>query len=338
MNKETNTATPAFPASASEGSGLTRTQKRWIGAAVGGIVLFGLPLVYHDVFILHILTLVFFYSIGASSLHLIIRTGHISFGHAAFMGIGGYTCILLVIKAGWPLPLAVIGGVLAAAVVAALIAAPLLRLTGKYFVLVTFLFGEILRMVAVEWISMTGGSEGLFELQKYAPVFRSHTAVYYIALGAAVLGVGICLRILRSEFGRAMDAMREGVQIAECSGVPVVRFKMMTFVIACGLIAFQGGLMTFFIGFISPLSFSMFESLNLVVMNVMGCLTNLAGALIGTVFLIALPELLRDWVELQQIFYGIILIVVMAFLPGGMIEIGVRMRKALVQLWRGGQP
>jgi len=204
-------------------------------------------------------------------------------------------------------------------------------------VLVTFLFGEILRMVAVEWISMTGGSEGLFELQQHAPVFRSHVATYYIALGSAVIGVGICLRILRSEFGRAMDAMREGVQIAECSGVPVVRFKMVVFTIACALIAFQGGLMTFFIGFISPLSFSMFESLNLVVMNVIGCLTNLGGALLGVVFLIALPELLRDWVELQQVIYGLILIIVMAFMPGGMIEIGVRMRAALVRLWRGGQ-
>jgi branched-chain amino acid transport system permease protein len=107
----------------------------------------------------------------------------------------------------------------------------------------------------------------------------------------------------------------------------VLRLKVTIFVIACSLAGIHGALLAQFLHYIDPSSFGMIDSLNLVVMNVIGGMNHLAGPLIGTLFLTVLPELLRSYVELQRVFFGIILIVVMAALPGGMVELAARVRR-----------
>ena len=107
------------------------------------------------------------------------------------------------------------------------------------------------------------------------------------------------------------------------------------FVLACALVGLQGGLLAFFLRYVDPTSFSMNESLSFVVMNVLGGMFSLAGPLIGTVFIVALPELLRGYVELQRVFYGIILIVVMAALPGGIVQIVARLRSLVARRPQG---
>lgn len=299
----------------------------WTVAAVVLAFLVGWPLVAPNPFLLTIGTFIVLNAIGATSLHLIIRTGHISLGHAAFMGVGAYGCVLAVTRFGVPPALGLFVGMSASALLALLIGPVVLRLTGKYFVLVTFLLGEIIRMVFVEWISVTGGSTGISGVPPLHPGLATPTATYYVCLAASVLCVALCARILSSEVGRTIDSVREAERVAECSGVPVTRLKVTIFVLACALVGLQGGLLAFFLRYVDPTSFSMVESLNLVVMNVVGGMYSLAGPLIGTVFIVALPELLRGYVELQRVFFGIILIVVMAALPGGMVEIVARARK-----------
>lgn len=287
------------------------------------------PLLVRQSYIINIGTNCCFFAIGAASLHLIIRTGHVSLGHAAFLGIGGYTTVLLFTKGGWPYPLALTAGVLASGGAALLIGPIILRLTGKYFVLVTFLMGELIRMVFVEWISVTGGAQGITQIPPPHPVFSSGLAYYYLALTVAALVIAFIIRLLNSEIGRAMDAMRQSPNLTECVGVPVVRFKVMIFTIACALVGLQGGLQAPFLRTIEPLTYGPLESLNMVVMNVIGGMTSIVGPLLGTVFLVVLPELLRDYVLMQRIFYGICLIVVMAFLPGGIVELWKRLGRML---------
>ena len=287
------------------------------------------PLLYGNTFVLAMGTLVALTSIGAASLHLIIRTGHVSLAHAGFMGVGAYVCVLLVMRLQVPFAVSLLAGAGAAGALALLIGPIVLRLTGKYFVLVTFLLGEIIRMVFVEWSSMTGGSNGIFGIPDPHPSFANPLAFYYFALLAAVICVGLCARILLSEVGRAMDAVRESERVAQCSGVPVLRLKVIIFVIACGLAGIHGALLAQFLHYIDPTSFGMVDSLNLVVMNVIGGMNHLVGPIIGAIFLTVLPELLRSYVELQRVFFGIILIVVMAALPGGMVELVARLRRIL---------
>ena len=301
----------------------------WPGAALLLVFLVGWPLFAPNPFLFTIATFIVLNAIGATSLHLIIRTGHISLGHAAFMGVGAYCCVLSVTRFGLPPVLGLVIGMAGPALLALVIGPVVLRLTGKYFVLVTFLLGEIIRMVFVEWTSVTGGSNGISGLPPLHPSLASPIAPYYVSVAASIACVALCARILSSEVGRTIDSVREAEKVAECSGVPVIRLKVSIFILACALVGLQGGLLAFFLRYIDPTSFSMVESLNLVVMNVVGGMYSLGGPLIGTVFIVALPELLRGYVELQRVFFGIILIVVMAALPGGMVEIFGRARRLL---------
>lgn len=322
----------AKPAAAQRGRRMS-----WIIGGVLAAIIVLWPLVHANQFLLTMATLIVLTLIGATSLHLVIRTGHVSLAHAAFMGVGGYTCVLTVMKLNFPFVLGLLAGAGASGLLGLLIGPVVLRLTGKYFVLVTFLLGEIIRMVFVEWVSLTGGSNGIFGVPAPHSAVESPVGYYYLSLAAAAICVGLCARILTSEIGRAMDAVRESDRVAECSGVPVIRLKVTVFAIACMLVGVQGALLAHFLRYIDPASFGMVPSLNLVVMNVIGGMNHLGGAVIGSIFLVALPELLRGYVELQQVFFGIILIVVMAALPGGMIEVAGRIRRVIANRAAGGR-
>jgi branched-chain amino acid transport system permease protein len=272
-------------------------------------------------------TMIVLSMIGASSLNLIIRTGHVSLAHGAFMGVAAYTCVLLQMRTGVPFLVAMLAGCATSGLLALIIGPIILRLTGKYFVLVTFLFGEILRLVFLEWQSVTGGANGIQEIPLGMSWFGSSTAYYYFCLALSVLCIAVVWRILCSHTGQIVDAVCEADRVAESSGVPVIRVKVTMFVVACALVGVQGALQAQLVHAIDPTGFNMDVSLGMVVMNVLGGMYYLAGPLLGTVFMVALPELLRGYVELQQIIFGIILIVVMAVLPGGMVGLIALLRR-----------
>ncbi len=301
---------------------LNSARLRLVGVAAALTLLIVLPLLGVEKFTLTVAIMVFITAIAAASLHLIIRTGHVSLAHAAFMGIGAYASVITTMTFNFPFWLAVIASFAAPAALALLIGPILLRLTGKYFVLVTFLFGEIVRMVFVDWKTVTGGSNGIFGVPAPAPMFADTKAFYYLALAFAVVLTGFIWRLLVSEIGRSVDAIREGEQLAQCSGVPVLRVKVMIFVLGCGIVGIAGALQGHFVRYIDPTSFSMIQSLNLVVINVLGGMYTLIGPMLGTLFLIVLPEMLRGYVELQRVFFGVIIIVIMAFFPGGIANVG----------------
>ena len=307
----------------SAGAGLRR--RRWLWLGVLGALLVAWPIFIHEVFFAYIATLMLLYTIGAASLHLVLRTGHLSLCHAAFMGLGGYTSALLTTRLGWPFALAFLASGLVPAAVALVVGPILLRLRGVYFVLITFTLGEIVRLVLNEWKSLTGGADGIFRIPPPSPLLVDKRAYYYFALAMAAICVGVIARILSSQTGRYIDAIRESERLAQSSGVPILRFKVMIFAIACGFVGFQGSLLAHFITFVAPGSYTFSESLNLLVMNVIGGMGGLAGPLIGAAFLTALPEFLRGWVELQRALYGVVLVLVMLFVPGGLIEIGRRL-------------
>ncbi|MGE3997607.1 MAG: branched-chain amino acid ABC transporter permease [Variibacter sp.] len=331
MTSETSRIATAGPTRAFERKTDAIGSRRVRAVIIAGLLTLAVlwPLAYENTFLLTMGTLVALSAIGATSLHLIIRTGHISFAHAGFMGVGAYVCVLMVMRLQMPFAVSLAGGAAAAALLAFLIGPIVLRLTGKYFVLVTFLLGEIIRMVFVEWTSMTGGSNGIFGIPAPYPWLADAHAFYYFALLAATLCVGLCARILMSEVGRAMDSVRESERVAQCSGVPVLRLKVTIFVIACALAGIHGALLAHFLHYVDPSAFGMVDSLNLVVMNVIGGMNHLIGPIIGAIFLTVLPELLRSYVELQRVIFGVILIVVMAALPGGILELTARVRRLM---------
>jgi len=328
MNARTDSA--AAPAEVN----MTDTRKpaavrlRWIAAAAMAVLAVLWPLLSANTFYVTLGTMVVLSMIGASSLNLIIRTGHISLAHAAFMGVAAYVCVLLQIHLQWAFVPAMLAGCVASGLLGLLLGPVVLRLTGKYFVLVTFLLGEIIRMVFLEWRSLTGGANGIENMPPVPSFIDTPLSFYYFSLFVAVLSIGIVWRILCSETGRAIDAVREADRIAECSGIPVIRLKVAMFALACALVGLQGALQVYLVRGIDPSGFSMEVSLGMVVMNVLGGMYYLIGPLLGAAFMVALPELLRGYVELQQVIFGITLIVVMAALPGGIIDLAAMLRRA----------
>jgi branched-chain amino acid transport system permease protein len=298
--------------------------RRWPIAALLAIALaLAWPLIVGPTFLLYIGTLVAMYSIGAMSLHLVFRTGQVSLGHAAFMGIGGYGSVLLTAQLGLPWPLAFLAGSVIAGLAGLAVGPIVLRLRGVYFSLFTFTFGEFVRLVFVEWTSLTGGSEGIAAIPSPAP-FTTPTGFYYLALGLALACFLFCHRLLSSSLGEAVDAVRESESLAQSNGIPVLRTRLLVFAIACAMVGLQGALEATFVHYVSPLSYAFAGSLRFLVINIIGGLTSLWGPVLGSVFIVALPELLRSWVDYQWVFYGITLIVVMRYLPGGLFELGQR--------------
>jgi branched-chain amino acid transport system permease protein len=248
---------------ASAGAGLRR--RRWLWLGVFGALLVAWPIFVHEVFFVYIATLMLLYTIGAASLHLVLRTGHLSLCHAAFMGLGGYTSALLTTRLGWPFALAFLASGLMPAAVALVVGPIVLRLRGVYFVLITFTLGEVVRLVLNEWKSLTGGADGIFRIPPPSPFLVDKRAYYYFALAMAAVCVGVIARILAAQTGRYIDAIRESERLAQSSGVPILRFKVMVFAIACGFVGFQGSLLAHFITFVAPGSYTFNESLNLLV-------------------------------------------------------------------------
>jgi branched-chain amino acid transport system permease protein len=284
------------------------------------------PLLYEEPFFLHVATVILLTAIGASSYFLVFSNGYLSLGHAAFLGIGGYTSVLLMMRLDWPFPLALAAAGLASGLVALVVGPILLRLKGTYFALTTFAFGEMTRLLFVEWQSLTGGSDGIYQIPPPYPFLDSLRAYYYFALGAAVLCVGFLWRLMNSQVGRFVVAIRESESLAESTGVPVTRFKVAMFTISCILVGLQGSLQAHFIRYISPLTYGFPESLNYLLINVLGGVYRLAGVLVGTVFVVSLPEFLRGWVEYQRVLYGSILVVVVLFAPRGFLGVYDRLK------------
>jgi branched-chain amino acid transport system permease protein len=138
--------------------------------------------------------------------------------------------------------------------------------------------------------------------------------------------MAFCGRILSSEIGRAMDSAKEAEPLAASCGVPIVRLKVVIFGISCGLAGISGALLVHLLRYADPTAFGGLQSLNLVIMNVIGGMGSIYGSIVGTIFLTTLPELLRSYVELQRVIYGVILIVVMAAMPGGLVELVDKLR------------
>lgn len=330
---------PAFASQPAPMAARLRPARRWLAhpavIAVVVVLLLALPMFAQDKFVLSVAVTTFITAIAAASLHLIVRTGHVSLGHAAFMGIGAYVSAIATLNYGLPFPVAVCLAFLAPAALALIVGPILLRLTGKYFVLVTLLFGEIVRTVFVNWTDVTGGSTGLSGVPAPSAYFANAVPFYYLALGFAIVIIAFIGRLLASEIGRSIDSIRESEALARCSGVPVLSTKVAVFMLGCGIVGVAGALQVHFVRYIDPTSFALEQSLNLVVINVIGGMFTLIGPIVGTLFIVLLPEFLRSYVELQHVFFGIVLILVMAFFSGGIADAGTLIKR--MGLWRSGR-
>ncbi len=297
---------------------------RQVGRVLGVValvVLAALPGLSSNSFYLHLAILICLNTIFACGLGLIARAGQLSLCHGAFVGVGAYAGAVLGLKLAAPFWFEVAAATLLCAALAALLGRAILGLRGVYFTLVTFAFGEAVRLLLLDWSWFSGGANGLAGIGPVRLggfVFASRFSFYLVALlGAA--GIVLLLRtLLRSPVGRAFGAVAENAALAEGVGISARRVRMLAFVLGSASAGAGGVLLAHYLGYISPEAFGFPLSVTLITMVVLGGRTSWAGPLLGALFLTPLPELLRRTEELQHILHGLILILIPRLLPQGL--------------------
>lgn len=254
--------------------------------------------------------------------------GQINFAQAAFWGIGAYVTAALTMKglSFWlALPLA--GA--ATGLCSLLLGVPTLRLRAYYLAMATIAFGEIVQLILVHWEPVTGGTSGLRGIPGVS--IGGYTLVgnvqhYYFLLAWCVVALWLSLRVRSSKLGRSMIALRDSEIAAEVMGVDTVRVKILAFALSSIYAGVAGGLYVASVNYVSPDLFSNAQAVLFFVMLVIGGVGSAVGAVIGTIVLTALPEALRFLKEWYMVLYGIGVILMITFLPDGLVSIGRRFR------------
>ena len=248
--------------------------------------------------------------------------GQISLGHAAFFGIGAYFSGILTSQYSYHPVVAFFVGIFFSALVAFFVGKPTLRLKGHYMAVATLGFGEIFFIVFNELIFLTGGPSGLSgipTLTFFGQVLEG-TAYLYLVWGFAFLLLIFSLNVINSRVGRALRAIHGGELAATAMGVDAAGYKVQVFVLSAVYASIAGSLYAHFITFISPSSFGLMPSIMFLMMVVIGGAGTIWGALLGTAVLTSLPEYLRGLEDFEVLAYGGILMVVLLFMPQGVLE------------------
>jgi ABC-type branched-subunit amino acid transport system ATPase component/ABC-type branched-subunit amino acid transport system permease subunit len=248
-------------------------------------------------------------------------SGQISLGHAGFYAIGAYAGALAAVRGGLSFWTALPVSVAVTAAVGAVLALAALRLSGPYLAMVTIAFGIIVEGALVEWVALTGGPGGMFNIPKPAlfgatlPLAR----YYWVVVLAAAVALWATRNLMRSAWGRAFIAVKDSELAAESLGVSVYAVRTTAFTISAAFAGAGGCLFAFLNGYLSPDSFTLQTSILFLLVVLFGGLGALAGPVVGAVALVALPEILRDLLEYRLILYGSLLLLSVYFLPRGVV-------------------
>jgi branched-chain amino acid transport system permease protein len=314
-------------------------QLRWLWLAF----LLSVPVWLDDQYFLHILITTGIFTIAAMSLNLLLGfTGQLSLGHVAFFGIGAYTSALLslgfdlrltgdytFVVAPKPVWLAFLCGVVLAGFFGWVIGKISFKVRGAYFVIVTISFAEVVRLVALNWVDLTEGPMALSAIPPFTlavPGLGEQTLWrkapnYYLMLAVAILSYLIVRRLVLSRTGRAMIALRGNEPLATSVGINVTRYLVLAAVVSAAIAGAAGGLYAHYVRIVDPDVFLFIYTVTMVIMVITGGKGTLAGPIVGGLIFGILPVFLRDVAEpeTQWIIYGAIMILIVYFLPDGIV-------------------
>ncbi len=282
-----------------------------------------LPLAVNNPYYLNVLNVVALNVMVVTGLNLLIGyAGHISLGHAAFFGLGAYISGILTGSYGWdPWPTMLLAAAVVA-LVAVIIGVPTLRLKGNYLVMATLGFNLIVSVMMVQLDEITGGPSGysgIPPLSFFGHPIATDLSFYWLAWGMVLLGLGLARNLVHSRVGRGLKALHESPLAAAASGVPIEAYKVKVFVVSAVYASVAGSLYAHYYGIITPKTFDIFKSVELVTMCIVGGMGSLWGGLFGASLLTPLPQLLAVVEEYKDIIFGGILLVLLIFLPQGVV-------------------
>lgn len=284
--------------------------------AIGLIAaLYLLPMLIHNAYVLRVMVYVCIYSILACSLNLISGVaGQVSMGHAAFYGVGAYASALISIRFGMPWPVCILISAVVAGALGILLGIPALRLQGGYLVICTVGFNELVRLVLLNWVSLTRGPMGITNIPRpvlFGTTIKSGTQYLYVAMTLFFLIYFLLRNILRSKFGRNLRAIKEDEIAAEAMGIHVHREKVLAFGLAAGLAGIAGSMLAHYMVYISPSLFVGDFSTTILSMVVLGGMGSMPGSVIAATLLTVIPEMLRGLDKYRMLIYGFLLIFMM---------------------------
>lgn len=315
------------------------------------VFLASVPFWLGNLYYLHILVTTGIFIIAAMSLNLLLGyTGQLSLGHVAFFGIGAYTSAL--VSLGFDLSItenytfvlepkpvwfAFLCGIVLAAICGWLIGRISFKVRGAYFVIVTISFAEVVRLVALNWIDLTEGPMALNNIPPFTfsipglweLTFYKKEPNYWLVLALCVVSFVIIRRLVNSRAGRAMIALRENEPLATSVGVDVTKYLVLATIVSAGMAGAAGGLYTHYVRIVDPDVFLFIYTVTMVIMVITGGKGTLAGPIVGGLIFGILPEVLREFAapEVQWMIYGVLMILIVYFLPAGIIP-------ALSQWWQ----
>jgi branched-chain amino acid transport system permease protein len=266
--------------------------------------------------------------LAAMSLNFLLGfTGVLSFGHAAYFGLGAYGAGLTLKYLALSTPLAVIAGILLGGICGSILGLLIVRRRGVYFAMVTIAFGQVFYYIAFQWNSLTGGDDGLrgfsrqpldFGLFKI-DILSNDKAFYFFVLFCFAIAVSIMGFILRSPFGRTMIAIRENERRSRFLGIPVERHIWIAFSLSCFFMASAGALYALVNNFADPRGLHYSQSGDFVIMAVMGGMRSFWGPLLGAAVFVTLQDYLSSVTVNWMSFLGLLFVLVVLFFPRGLL-------------------
>jgi branched-chain amino acid transport system permease protein len=311
----------------------------WYGALM--LLLVAAPWLFAEYWLAQ-LTFVLIYSIAGLGLMLLAGfTGLFSLGHAAFLGVGAYTQAVLT-NMGLPFPIALACAAGLSAAVGLVVGVPALRVKGIYLGMATLSFGFIVEEVLARWESVTGGNAGIHikKPDMFGWVLETGDQFYWLCLVITVLATLGILNLLRSPTGRAFVAIRDSEISAQSMGIHLAYYKTLSFSLSAALAGIAGALYAHKLQFISPDQFNILQSIDLLLMIVIGGAGSVHGAFLGAIFLISMPQaiaMVKDYLPaavgqapgLQGVVYGAVLIAFVLFEPMGLYGRWLKIRTYL---------
>ncbi len=321
---------------------------------VGLIILFGiLPLPFiSGPGVLHILNMIGIYSIAAVGLNLLIGyTGQISLGHGAFFGVGAYAAAILATKVGVPFILSVPAAGIITAAVGIVFGLPSARLKHLYVLIATLAGQIIIEYVFVQWESLTEGANGIsiVAASLFGLDLGNDRTFFYVIFVSFVIMAWIAVNLVRTRYGRAFIAIRDNDRAAEGMGIPIFRYKLLSFAISSFYAGFAGGLYAYYMISITPEPFNLWLSIEFIAMIIIGGLGNIPGSVLGTVFIVILNEGLSQITQylmnvgasasvaitiapLREFVFGLAIVLFVIFEPKGLAEVW-RIIRSNFRLW-----
>lgn len=299
---------------------------RWYIKAAILLACMSVPLVVQSNYAMRVIIYIYLYIVLALGLNVVMGfTGLLNIGHAAFYAMGAYTTAILMTGYGLSFWLTVPIGMGLGVLMGLAIGFPTLRLRDDYLAMVTLGFGQIVYIVANNWMSLTRGPRGIpgipapsLEMFNWRIVIDNYTSYYYLILLFVAITIYACVRVRDSRVGLAWMAIREDEDVAAVMGIHLGFYKTLAFAFSAALGALAGSFFSVFQSFVSPNSFTILESVVIVTIPILGGLGSIPGTIVGAVLMIGLPEVFRSASEYRMVAVGAFMVLMMIFKPEGL--------------------